>query len=249
MLLSSVRVAILLLVLLARPVWGQIDEGDPLLQDTTDILVDSTVIDTVSVADTAFIPISDNDLDLDLPEPTEFWSVRNGGFLGGLVEFSGMKPSDLDPRLDGDLVVFGGQGYLVLSGWLMGGIGTSAVLYNAPASYDEFSFGYGGFLFGYDQQFARQIFSAQARTMIGRGGLRMIRKRPDIVDPGGLEILERVREESFFAFRPEASIGFQPVGFLEFRLSAAWLLPVGGARVNDLAAPTYGIHVALGVMY
>ncbi len=67
MLLSSVRVAILLLVLLARPVWGQIDEGDPLLQDTTDILVDSTMIDTVSVADTAFIPISDNDLDLDLP--------------------------------------------------------------------------------------------------------------------------------------------------------------------------------------
>lgn len=240
----------LLLMCATASSWAQIDENDPLLRDTTDIGIDSSMaLDSVGMDDSSFIPISSNDLDLDLPRPTEFFSVRNGGFVGSIVEFSSIRPSDLDSRLSGDLVVFGGQGYFLLSGWMIGGIGSSAILYDLPPTYDEFSFGYGGVLFGYEEQFMKTLFSAQIRSMIGLGGIRMIRKRPDIVDPSGLEILERVREESFLAFRPEVSLGFQPLGFLELRLSASYLAPVGGAHVSDLGSINYGIHVLLGVTY
>jgi len=232
------------------PAWGQFDDTDPLLDDTTEIPVDSVLSrDTLSVADTSLTPVSDNDFDLDAPPPRTFLSVRNGGFVGGLCELSALKPDELDPTLSGNMVVFGGQGYVIFSGWLFGGIGTSAVLYDQPSKYDEFAFGYGGLLFGYDQQFADQLFSVQARSMIGLGGLKMIRKRPDLADSTGLEILERFREENFFALRPEMSLGFQPIGFMEFRLSAAYLVPVGGEHVSDLASFNYGLHIMLGITY
>lgn len=251
---TEIPLRCLLLILMcmfsASSLPAQVDDGDLLLNDTTDIDVDSTALaDTLSGSDSAFIPISNNDLDLDLPAPVEFYSVRNGGFVGGLVELTAIKPSELDSRLSGNLVVFGGEGYFLLSGWMVGGIGTSAVLYDLPSTYDEFSLGYGGLLFGYEQQFMRTLFSAQIRSMIGLGGIRMIRKRSDIVDPSGLEILERVRQESFLAFRPEASLGFQPLGFLEFRLSASYLAPIGGERASDLSSINYGLHVLLGVTY
>ncbi len=253
--LLRIPLLILLFVIATAVSWGQIDDNDSLLSDTTDIGIDTSAVtdpngvDTLAMDDSSFIPISNNDLDLDLPAPTAFYSVRNGGFVGGMVEFSSIKPSDLDSRLSGDLVVFGGEGYFLLSGWMIGGIGASAVLYDLPSTYDEFSLGYGGPMFGYEQQFMKTLFSAQIRSMVGLGGIRMIRKRPDIVDPAGLEILERVREESFLAFRPEVSLGFQPLGFLEFRLSASYLAPIGGSHVSDLGSLNYGLHVLLGVTY
>jgi hypothetical protein len=84
--------------------------------------------------------------------------------------------------------------------------------------------------------------------MIGGGGLSMIKKRPDLmaIDSSGHDILERYRSENFFMLRPGATIGFSPLPFLDFRLGANYVLPVGGKDVGDLKNLGFGLHMMFG---
>lgn len=251
---TLLALALLLLTLAGKPVQAQPGDDDPLLFDSTEIILDSTDTNTLQIDDSLFTPTGDsnnfgNDVDLDLPNSKSFWSVRNGGNLGLIAEFTALKPSSLDPTLGGDMVIFGGEGYVIFSGWIVGGVGVGAKLYDLDKRYDEFSFGYGGFMVGHEKMMFRELISLQGTVMVGFGGLNMVKKRPDINDPTGNEILERYRKEDFFCFRPAISLGYSPVPILEIRIGANYLLPIGGANVGDLRTLNYGIAVLLGVNY
>jgi len=177
---------------------------------------------------------------------TPFFSRRSGFFIGPTIEFTELKPSDLDPDLSGDIILFGGEVYTLIKGWMLGGAWVSATLYDLSPKYDEFSYGYGGFITGYDQQFLYQNFSIKPALLIGGGQLTQIKQRPDIPDSTGHPILERYRDESFFLLRPGISLGYMPLPFLEFRLTVDYMYPVGGASVGDLRKMTYGLQLLVG---
>jgi hypothetical protein len=185
----------------------------------------------------------------DTPEPPKSTTFvpRSGIFGGPTIEFSQLDPTKLDPVLAGNLVMYGGEGFIILNGFMLGGGATGATLYDLSPSYDEFSYGYGGFLTGYDITLVRP-FSFRADLMIGGGGLKMIRKRPDLAtgDSSGHEILERVRDESFFMLRPGVSFGFSPIPVLDFRLGVNYMFPVGGEEVGDLKNLSFGLHMFFG---
>lgn len=176
-----------------------------------------------------------------------FFTRRSGIYAGPTIEISALSPSSLDPVLGGTMVIYGGQGYLMLNGWLVGGGGWGAVLYDLSPKYDQFSFGYAGLLLGYDQGIFQGSLSIRPSLLVGAGGLSMIKKRPDIIDSTGHEMLERFRSEDFFTLRPGVSIGFMPFQFLDLRLSLDYVLPVGGARVSDLKSFNYGLQILFGI--
>jgi hypothetical protein len=242
------------------PAFGQYGDGhirtgrDTIKIDSTGITVDTLTTDTLAndtlVADSTFFQQIDSadegDGDESI-EPNTFFKKRGGFFGGATVDLTGLKPSSLDPILDGDLVIYGAQGYLVLNSWMLGGAGTSATLYNLSPKYDRFSFGYGGFLTGYDTRIFHGSVTLQGSLLIGGGGLEMIRKRTDIIDTSGHDILERYRDEGFFLLRPGISIGFTPIQYVEFAIGADYLLPIGGKDVGDLRAFTYGLRLTFGL--
>lgn len=180
-------------------------------------------------------------------EPT-FFSTKNGLMVGVTIQFSELRPKDLDPDLSGEFVFFGGEIIGAVNGFILGGGWSSATLYDLSPKYDELTFSLGGFITGYDQQFLYQTFSIRPTVMIGGGGITMIKKRPDIVDSTRREILERYRDEDYFLLRPGISLGFSPTQFFDIRLTADYYYPVGGDKVSDLRKLNYGLAfmVSLG---
>jgi hypothetical protein len=231
---------VFLTLLVTAPLSAQVDTSGPELPG------DTLEIETLP-ADTTFEqwePAED-----DAPEPPKRTTFvpRSGIFGGPTIEFSQLDPAKLDPALAGNLVMYGGEGFIILNGFMLGGGATGATLYDMSPSYDEFSYGYGGFLTGYDFTIVRP-FSFRADLMIGGGGLKMIKKRPDLTtgDSSGHEILERFRNESFFMVRPGISFGFSPIPVLDFRLGVNYVFPVGGEDVDDLKNLSFGLHMFFG---
>jgi hypothetical protein len=220
-------------------------------------------VDTTYVDSTGFPvdgPDGSTDPDFDEPPPGGGGGglgLPSGGvYFGPTFELAQLKPESLDPELSGSMVLYGLQGYVIVNGWLVGGCGTSATLYDMSQRYDEFQFGYGGVLIGYDKLLFSSV-SFRFATMIGSGEVKMIKKAPRLGPPGddalrqytdtsGTEILERYREEEFFALRPGISLGFAPLPIMDVRISADYLLPLGGEKVGDLKTLTYGIHLMFG---
>lgn len=227
----------LVLVCVALPASGQpVDDG-----------AGTESVDTVNSDDVFFQDVEDEGNDEGATDDPGFFRPRGGFFGGPLVEFTSLKPADLDPVLSGQLVIFGAEGYIILNSWLIGGSGVSAHLYDMSPLYDRFEYGYGGVLTGYDTKIFAGGMSLRGSVLIGAGGLEMLKKRSDLTPVGGNEILERFREESFFLLRPGVSIGYSPLQFLEFRLGADYMLPFGGERVEDLRNLTYGFRLILGI--
>lgn len=179
-------------------------------------------------------------------EPT-FFSTRNGLMVGPTIQFTELRPKDLDPDLSGEFVFFGADIIAAVNGFLLGGGWSSATLYDLSPKYDELTFSSGGFITGYDQQFLYQKFSIRPTVMIGGGGITMIKKRPDIVDSTGREILERYRDEEYFLLRPGISLGFAPNQFFDIRLTADYNYPIGGDKVSDLRKLSYGLALMIGL--
>lgn len=212
--------------------------------DSTGSQIDSTGAPIYEVDTTDSFPVGvDENQSIEHP----FFTRRSGIYAGATVELTNLMARSLDPVLDGDMLIYGGEGYLMAQGWIFGGGGWGAVLYDLSPRYDQFSFGYGGLLLGYDQGLAHGSFSIRPAALLGVGGLTMIKKRPDIVDSTGHEILERYRDESFFCVRPGISLGFQPNPYVDLRVSVDYLMPIGGARVSDLRALTYGVQLIVGL--
>lgn len=244
MIVARIALYAIALMSLSLPALAQVDDGFG--GDDTGTAVDTVGSDTLD-ADSQFFQGIDEDESFNPPEEQTFFRVRGGFFGGPIVELTSLKPKDLDPVLEGDLVIYGAQGYVLLNSWLFGGGGMSAHLYDMSPKYDRFDFGYGGFLTGYDTKIFSGALSLQGTLMLGAGGLEMLKKRPDITDPTGNEILERYRDEGFFLLRPGISIGYSPVQFIEFRAGVHYLYPIGGESVEDLRALSYGLHLMLTI--
>ncbi len=227
---------------------GHIRTGDSLQLDRPDG-IDSTgaVSDTLGADSAFFQQIDSSSEPIEPLDPETFFKKRGGFFGSAIVELTALEPDDLDPALDGTPVVYGLEGYVLLSSWMLGGGGGSATLYGMSANYDQFSYGYGGVITGYDTKIFYGAMSLQTSLMIGAGGLEMIRRRPDLGGSAGHEILERVRQESFFCLRPRVSIGFSPLSFMRFSVGASYMLPLGGEKVADLRKLSYGLGVTLGL--
>ncbi len=252
---ASIVVAALVLFACAIPAAAQYGDGHIRTGDTLRIdrdgSIDSTTIgaDTLNPDSTFFQQIdSATDEEVEPLEPDTFFKKRGGFYGGATLELTSLKPNDLDPVLGGDLVLIGLRGYVLLNSWMIGGAGISATIYDMSPTYDRFTFGYGGFLTGYDTKIFHGALSLQTSVLLGAGGLEMIRRRPDLGGTPGHEILERVRNEDFFCVRPGIAIGYSPIQFLQFGAGVDYLLPIGGDNVADLRKPAFGLHItaALG---
>jgi hypothetical protein len=207
--------------------------------------------DTTWSTDTGYVEIDTgyanwDDGDIEMPSGESFGP--GGGIYGGpTFEVTTLDPRELDRALDGDIVLYGGRVFLIISGWIMGGEWVGATLYDLSPSYDEFSFSYGGFITGYDLDIYDGL-SIRGDVLIGGGDLNMVKKRPDLrqLDTAGTEILERYRSEGFFALKPGISLGYAPLPFLDLRFAVSFLYPIGGSDVADLKSTVYGLHVMLG---
>lgn len=221
------------------------DQADTVYADTTYYAEDSSYYEPPDGYD-------DIDVNVDMPGDvrTDATSFAAGGgfYVGPTFEVTTLSPAKLDSELDGELVLYGVQVNAIISGWVVGANWTSATLYDMSTNYDEFVFGYGGFVTGYELDIVKRL-SFRIGTLIGTGDLKMIKKRPDLdaIDSSAGEILERYRLESFFMLRPGVSIGYAPLPFLDLRIAADYLYPIGGRRVHDLKALTYGLHVMIGI--
>ncbi len=180
-----------------------------------------------------------------------FSQPANGGGITFGFGLSGINPANLDSTLGGDLVLNVFELFAVNKGLLVGGSFTTALLFDAP-NYDEFSYGYGGLLLGYEHALYYGRLLIRPSVMIGRGGLTMIRTRPDItfddsLNVAGNEILERVREQDFWMIRPEITIGWSPIQLFRFSASAGFGFATGGdGPVDDLREPIVTFGVTLG---
>ena len=201
----------------------------PAQTDDDDIVEEDDGWDTVDVEDPDVAP-----------DPGSF-----GVFGGPAFEFSMLKTADLDPALDETLFMSGGFGYAIVAHWILGGGGVGVTLENPNDAYDRFSFGYGGFLTGYDLEFNERL-NARLALLVGGGGLSMIKKRTDLSPLGDNEFLERYREEEFFLIRSEASVGVKVIPFIELRLAGAYIHPLGGGDVADLRHFSAGLHLMFG---
>lgn len=242
--LSRFALCLMLLLALSFRMSAQVGNPTPQPIDSTESQIDSTGAPRFEMDTTDSFPGGRDELDRGGATP--FFTRRSGIFVGPTVEMSQLSPGSLDPILGGSMVIYGGQAYLMLNGWLVGGGGWSSVLYDLNPKYDQFSFGYAGLLLGYDQGIFGGRLTVRPTLLLGAGGLTMIKKRPDIVDTTGHEILERYRSEDFFCMRPGISVGFMPFHFLDLRFVVDYLLPVGGAHVSDLKALDYGLQVMFG---
>ena len=180
-------------------------------------------------------------------EEPSFFSTRDGLMAGATIQFSELRPKDLDPDLSGEFIFFGGEILGINNGLILGGGWSSVTLYDLTPKYDELTFSFGGFITGYDQQFLYQKFSIRPTVMIGGGEITMIKKRPDIVDSTGHEILERYRDEGYFLLRPGISLGFSPASYFDIRLTADYHYPIGGGNISDLRKLNYGLALMIGL--
>ena len=168
-----------------------------------------------------------------------------GLYFGPTFEYLTLETASLDPDLDQSLFMWGGYGYVIVSRFLIGGGGSSVTLEQPNERYDRFSFGYNGFLTGYDHPFSPK-FSARLSLLVGSGEIEMIKTRNDLDSLGNFEFLERFRAEEFFLVRPGFSIGYSLFGILDLRAQATRLIPIGGARVGDLESWSFGINAMFG---
>lgn len=173
--------------------------------------------------------------------PKPVWGV----YGGPQFMLTTLSAHSLDQDLNGNMLITGGQAYIILNGWMLGGASLSATLYNMPTRYDEFHFGYGGFLMGYDMMVTK-TFSVQFTNIIGGGSIKQIKKRPDLNPNGGNETLERFRQEDYFILNPGVSVGFSPLFFMDLQLGAHFLIPIGGSSIGDLASLSYGLNLMFG---
>lgn len=249
----------LLMMLAAAPIAmaqygdGHIRKGDTLKLnrpqiDSTFTDSSATTSDTLDPDQAFFQQIDSTTEDVELPEPRTFFKTRGGILFGTLVvNFLKLDLAKLDPTLDGTPVTYGVEAYTLLNSWLIGGSGVSTTVYGMSSNYDRFSYGYGGALLGYDTKIFYGAASLQGSLLVGAGGLEMIKKRTDLRTPGGPEILERYREESFFCLRPGVSLSFAPVQYIHISAGVNYLIPFGGSSVDDLRAVSYGIGLTLGL--
>lgn len=180
-----------------------------------------------------------------------FAQGTSGAHLSFGFALTGIAPERLDPDLGGDLVLSVFELYFMSNGLLIGGSWTTSALYDAP-NYDKFLFDYKGGLLGYDYSLFYGRMSLRPAVMLGPGEMVMIRKRPDItsdtaLNPNGREVLERLRDQSFFAIRPSLSIGWSPTPLVHFRLEGGFFYPTGGeGKLDDLREPIGSFHVMFG---
>ncbi len=237
----------------------------PTDSDTVDVMIDEgeewdsyDEYDDTDEYDDDYAPYDDEDYDYDDYDTDYEYDYDDSGFSsasssfgafgGATFELSDLDLTSLDSELDGNLIFFGGYGFAILDNWIIGGGGAGAELYDISEEYDEFTFNYGGFLTGYDLSLT-QAFSVRLTLHTGQGEIIMIKKRPDLMEEDENELLERYREEDFYFFRPEFSVGVQPLPFFDIRLSSAYLYPIGGENVADLENLTYGIHLMFGFKF
>ena len=215
--------------------WGQ-EEEDP---------VDEVDYDTVEVEEWDDGVDDDwEDVDVSQSEP----APAAGGFgLGGgpTFEYFRLSTASLDPDLDQDLFLYGGYGFAVISRIIIGGGGAGTTLRQPNEKYDRFSFGFGGFLTGYDLVITEN-FSARATLLVGSGEIEMVKTRSDLSALGSNQFLEVYRDEQFFLLRPAVSLGYTVLGFIDLRADAARLLPIGGGTASELGEWTFGLHVFFG---
>ena len=219
-------------------------------QDDIEIEVVEAVEETLDSADTEELEdpweLPDN---FSMSPP--FGQGSSGAHLSFGFALSGIAPESLDPDLGGDLVLNVFELYFMNKGLLFGGSWTTSALYDAP-NYDQFLFDYKGLLLGYDYSLFYGKMSVRPAIMLGRGEITMIRTRPDITadaafNPEGREVLERLRDQDFYAIRPSFSIGWSPSSLVHFRLEGGFLYPTGGeGSLDDLREPLYTFHVMFG---
>ncbi len=180
-----------------------------------------------------------------------FARASSGGHLSFGFALTGIAPETLDPDLGGDLVLNVFEGYAMVNGLLFGGSWTTSMLYDAP-NYDEFIFDYKGALLGFDYSLFYGRMAIRPAIMLGPGEIKMIRTRPDIrydalLNPSGKEILERVRDASFFALRPSLSLTWSPTPLIHFRAEGGFFYPTGGdGSLDDLREPIGSFHIMFG---
>ncbi len=228
---------------------------DDTFTDDSTWAVDTTYMDTTgSSADSAFLSGIDSDSDLfDPPEPETFFRSRSGLFYAGVsVGMTSLKTPSLatasdDPGPDGTLLFFGVKGHTLLNGLLIGGEWSWGHLYGMGDEYDDFTFDYGGLLVGYDTRIFYGALTLRGDLLLGAGGMQIVRKRPDLAVTGSGDILERARNESFYAIRPGISIGYSPIAFTDIRFGVNYLVPVGNGKLDDLRNLNYGLQFIFGV--
>lgn len=193
--------------------------------------------------------------EIEVPPPPQFSRPSSGAGLAVGFGLTGLTPGSLDTMLGGDLVLSSIDAYVILrgtlQGLLLGGSWTWSSLYDPGERYDEFSFGYSGFLLGYDHSLFYGKLTVRPSVLLGWGDITMIRRRPDItydttLNPTGREVLERVRDQDFFMLRPGFGIGYSPIDLLQFRADVAFMYPTGDASVDDLRKPVYSLQVVFG---
>lgn len=168
-----------------------------------------------------------------------------GLYFGPTFEYLTLETASLDPDLDQNLFMWGGYGYAIISRFLVGGGGSSVTLEQPNEKYDRFTFGFAGFLTGYDHPITPN-FSLRLSLLTGGGEIEMIKTRGDLAPLGDNEFLERFRAEEFFLLRPGFSIGYSPFTLLDIRAQATRLVPIGGANVVDLNSWSFGIGAMFG---
>lgn len=220
-------------------------------QDDDDgIYEDSTYYEEYD--DTYYEPIEEEN---EFSMAPQFSRASSGAGLALGFNLTGLKPETLDPDLGGDLLLTNIDAYIMLQGtlrgFLFGGSWTSARLYDPGDRYDEFSFGYSGVLLGYDHSLFYGRMTIRPSILLGSGGITMIKKRQDVtldtaLNPGGREILERIRDQDFYVIRPGFGIGYSPIDLLQFRAEVGFLYPTGDGYLDDLRKPIYSFQVVFG---
>lgn len=242
----TTRIASLLLFLLAglagaaSPAAAQ-DDADPVYEDST----------YYEAYDSTFWETEENEFSM----APQFSRASSGAGIALGFNLTGIRPEALDADLSGDLLLTNIDAYVMLRGGLrgllIGGSWTSARLYDPGDRYDEFSFGYGGILLGYDHSLFYGRMTFRPSFFFGSGGITMIKKRPDLtldtaLNAGGREILERIRDQEFYMIRPGFGIGYSPIDLLQFRAEVGFLYPTGDGSLQDLRKPVYSFQVVFG---
>src|SRR6476659_7919132 len=97
---------LLMLAFLSMKAYGQIGDA-PGVPDTNQTVRPDTAFENDMGYDR-----SDTSQDyVEAPTPTSFVS-RSGIYGGPTVEFNTLDPTKLDPDLSGDMVIYGGQGFI-----------------------------------------------------------------------------------------------------------------------------------------
>lgn len=241
-----IRIALLLLLLPAILVGTS---SSAVAQDDDPVYEDSTYY--YEEYDSTYWETGENEFSM----APQFSRASSGAGIALGFNLTGIRPETLDPDLAGDLLLTNIDAYIMmrggLRGLLIGGSWTTARLYDPGDRYDEFSFGYGGILLGYDHSLFYGRMTFRPSIFFGSGGITMIKKRPDLtldtaLNAGGREILERIRDQEFYVIRPGFGIGYSPIDLLQFRAEVNFLYPTGDGSLQDLRKPVYSFQVVFG---